>query len=226
MAEAFGIKSKKKTKDEDYEFPMQIPYITKMQDKDKSLMKELTKSDHKYKITKIERTSVLTLNGKIFKPKAIGNPVIDWYHQYLCHPGATRTELTIRNTMTWPRLTRNIQSYCKTCKVCQFNKKTRKQYGKIPVKMAEATPWEIVQVDFIGPWKVKTPSGVNNLRCFTAIDPATSWPEICEITDKISQTVMDAFHNNWLCRYPRLIQVTFDNGSEFNSVFLRKRVTF
>jgi hypothetical protein len=40
MAEAFGIKSKKKTKDEDYEFPMQIPYIEKMQDTYKSLMKE------------------------------------------------------------------------------------------------------------------------------------------------------------------------------------------
>jgi hypothetical protein len=45
MAKAFGIKSKKKTKDEDYEFPMQIPYIAKMQDKDNSLMKELIKSD-------------------------------------------------------------------------------------------------------------------------------------------------------------------------------------
>jgi transposase InsO family protein len=30
---------------------------------------------------------------------------------------------------------------------------------------------------------------------------------------------MDAFHNNWLFRYPRSIQVTFDNGSEFKSVF-------
>jgi hypothetical protein len=30
---------------------------------------------------------------------------------------------------------------------------------------------------------------------------------------------MDAFRNNWLCRYPRPIQVTFDNGSEFKSVF-------
>jgi hypothetical protein len=35
MAEAFGIKSKRKTKDEDYGFPVQIPYIAKMQDKDK-----------------------------------------------------------------------------------------------------------------------------------------------------------------------------------------------
>jgi hypothetical protein len=40
MAEASGIKSKKKTKDEEYEFPIQIPYIAKMQNKDKLLMKE------------------------------------------------------------------------------------------------------------------------------------------------------------------------------------------
>jgi hypothetical protein len=40
--------------------------------------------------------------------------------------------------------------------------------------MAEATPWEIVQVNLIEPWRVKTPSGVKTLRCFTAIDPATS----------------------------------------------------
>jgi hypothetical protein len=81
MAEAFGIKSKKKTKEEDYLFPMQIPYIAKMQDKDKSLMKELTKSNHKYELTRIERTAVLTLNGKIFILTAIRNHVIDWYHQ-------------------------------------------------------------------------------------------------------------------------------------------------
>jgi hypothetical protein len=46
-----------------------------MQDKDKSLMKELMKSDHKYELTKIERTAVLTLNGKLFIPTAIRNSV-------------------------------------------------------------------------------------------------------------------------------------------------------
>jgi hypothetical protein len=64
MAEAFGIQFKNKTKDEDYEFPMQIPYIAKIQDTYKSLMKELMKIDHKYELTKIERNSVLTLDGK------------------------------------------------------------------------------------------------------------------------------------------------------------------
>jgi hypothetical protein len=89
--------------------------------------------------------------------------------------------------------------------------------------LAEATTWEIVQVDLVRPWKVKTPSCTKTLRCFTAIDSATSWPEICEITDKRSQTVMDAFNNNWICRYPRPIQVTFDMVLNFKA-FLRKCV--
>jgi hypothetical protein len=53
--------------------------------------------------------------------------------------------------MKWPGLTWKVQSFCETCKLCQFSKKTRKQYGKIPVKMAEARPCEILQVDLIGP---------------------------------------------------------------------------
>jgi hypothetical protein len=84
-------------------------------------MKQLNKSDHKYELTKIERTAVLKLNGKLFILKVIRNPVINWYHQYICHPGVTGTNATIRNTMMWPGLTRNVQSHCKTCKLCQFN---------------------------------------------------------------------------------------------------------
>jgi hypothetical protein len=126
MAESFGIKSKKKTKDEDYEFPMQIPYIAKMQDKDKSLIKDLMKSDLTYELTKIERTAVLTLNGVIFIPTAIINSVLEWYHEYLFHPVAKRTRSTIRGTMTRPGLTRNVHSFYKTCRLCHFYKKTNK----------------------------------------------------------------------------------------------------
>jgi hypothetical protein len=62
-----------------YEYPLQINYITKMQEKDKLLMKELMKSDNKYRLTKIERTTVLTLNGRIYLPVTIINSVIGYY---------------------------------------------------------------------------------------------------------------------------------------------------
>ena len=43
---------------------------------------------------------------------------------------------------------------------------------------------------------------------------------MAEVTDKSAETVMDAFHNCWLCRYPRphLIR-SYDNGSEFKALF-------
>jgi hypothetical protein len=99
------------------------------------LKKELMKSDNKYELTKIEHTLILTIDGKIFIPIAIRQKVIAWYHEYLCHPGTTRTEAATRGTMTWPGLTRNVQTYCKTCRLCQFDKKTRKECGKLPVML-------------------------------------------------------------------------------------------
>ena len=59
-----------------------------------------------------------------------------------------------------------------------------KSYGHIPSKTAEAEPWQTVQVDLVGPWTVKTPSGKKQLLDFTAIDPATGWFEVVDIKDK------------------------------------------
>jgi hypothetical protein len=37
--------------------------------------------------------------------------VFSWYHEYLLHSGQTRTEKTIRNTMTWPGLTQDVEHW-------------------------------------------------------------------------------------------------------------------
>jgi hypothetical protein len=155
----------------------------------------------------------------MFISSSIRKNLVAWYHKYLCHPSSTRTKATTRSIMTCPDLAKYIQLHCNKCNLCQIHKKNCKQYGKIPAKLAEATPWEIVCVDLVGPWSIKTPSGVKKLRAFTAIDPATGWFEISDIPNKEAGTVMDIFHNNWLCRYTRPIQVTADNGSEFKSGF-------
>ena len=53
------------------------------------------------------------------------------------------------------------------------------------------------------------------------IDPATGWFETSPISDKSAVTVMTAFNNQWLCRYPRPRYIGFDNGSEFKAQFLQ-----
>jgi transposase InsO family protein len=72
----------------------------------------------------------------------------------------------------------------------------------------------------MGPLSVTTPSKKLSLLVFTAIDPATGWFECIEVPNKQSFTVMEAFNNHWLSRYPRPQQrIRFDNGTEFKSVF-------
>jgi len=95
-----------------------------------------------------------------------------------------------------------VNAHCHTCD----NKKQRKKYGHLPAKEAEVTPWKRVNVDLIGSYKIKRPTDSKDdeprqLRALTMIAPITGWFEIKAILKPDAVTVMDAFHEAWLCRY-------------------------
>jgi hypothetical protein len=89
----------------------------------------------------------------------------------------------------------------------------------LETKEAEADPWTQVHIDLVGPWPVQTPSGTKYLSALTCIDPATGWFKMIEVPDKTAESIMEAFHDIWLCRYPRPQMVRFDNGNEFKAEF-------
>ena len=80
-------------------------------------------------------------------------------------------------------------------------------------------PWQCVDVDMIGPFKVKTPSGKRELHALTMIDPTMGWFEVKDIEQPDSECCMAAFNDTWLSRYPRLQFLGFDGGSKYKSVF-------
>jgi len=80
---------------------------------------------------------------------------VQWYHTYLFHPGINRTELNLRQHFTYKNLREVVLKMCGTCPTCQKTKKSTKQCGHLPEKQAEATPWEKLCVDLIGPYHIK-----------------------------------------------------------------------
>jgi hypothetical protein len=84
---------------------------------------------------------------------------------------------------------------------------------------AEGLPWSRVNVDLIGPYIVHTPTTTHTLRALTMIDPVANWFEVTDIADKNASTVMEAFNNTWLTRYPQPQYIGYDNGSEFKAQF-------
>jgi len=160
--------------------------------------------------------SLVSYNDKIVVPKQLQRHVIDWYHTTLCHPGINRTEETISQHLFWPKMRDQITNYVQACPTCQRNKRKVKKYGHLPPKEAEATPWDKMCIDLIGPYTIRRKGKTDLIcKCVTMIDPATGWFEIHQYNDKKSITVANIAEQEWFSRYPWPTQITYNRGSEF-----------
>jgi Integrase zinc binding domain len=130
-----------------------------------------------YYMQHIEGYELLCYKDELYIPQSFrhNQNVLSCYHEYLLHPGQTCIEQTIRNTMTWPGLTQDVERLYSTCLVCQLTKKERgcKKYGLLPPKVAESDLWVMFCVDLVGLFTIKTPAKAHSLRALTMIDPAT-----------------------------------------------------
>ena len=109
-----------------------------------------------------------------------------------------------------------IQKHVAACETCRKFKKSRTKYGKLHVKdvSQEVIPWDMVQIDTIGPYSVTINTRKTlSLSCKTMIDPATGWVEIAEMHDtNNSADAARIFNNVWLSKYPRPKRIIYDNG--------------
>jgi hypothetical protein len=168
------------TQEEESIYPLTITEIAEAQTEDADL-KALAKAD-KYEKQLVEDKLVYCKDCKLVIPKTLQRRTVQWYHDYLQHPGSTQLEETLRGSMYWKGMRRTVRAYVKNCKKCQVNKRKQKQYGKLPPKQVITKPWHTLCVDFIGPYTIKgKDSTVFVFMCLTMIDPATSWFEIVEL---------------------------------------------
>ena len=202
-------------------YPMSYQTIGQAQSVDEQILKTLQKKDSNYHLKSFhgggKSRELICYKEKIVIPATLQIHIIDWYHNYLGHPGINRTEETICQHLWWPNMRKHITLSVSTCASCQRNKRRHKKYGHLPEKEAEAMPWDKMCIDLIGPYKINRKGKLDPLicKCVTMIDPATGWFEVHEYQDKRSVTVANIAEQEWFSRYPWPTQVTYDRGSEF-----------
>ena len=221
-AQYFGME-KKIPKISDDSFPLTFKNINHAQSTDKVLI-DLVQSNEKYKLKTFcggaTSCELIVHNDKIVIPKSLQCRTVEWYHNYLCHPGENRTEQTICQHFWWLKLHDTIEDICKKCQTCQHTKKVTKKYGHLPEKKAEAEPWEILCIDLIGPYTINRKNKSKQpliLWAITMIDPATGWFEMREIKTKSADVIANILEIAWLSRYPWPLQLIFDRGKEFKA---------
>jgi hypothetical protein len=89
-------------------FPMHTALIFKEQAKVKGVRENSLAQPH-YSMQHIEWYDLLCYKEKIYILQSLRKRVLFWYHEYLLNPGQARTVKTIRNTMTWPGLTQDVE---------------------------------------------------------------------------------------------------------------------
>ena len=222
-AQWFGItKDTQKPTDVLSSFPLTYKNIKHAQRHDHELLRSLEQKDtYSLKIFRGggKKRELIVYNDKIVIPKSLQRSTVEWYHEYLCHPGETRTEQTIRLHFWWENLRRTVHDVCTKCMTCQVTKKVGKKYGHLPEKIAETNPWDVLCIDLIGPYKIERKNKKKPLILWalTMIDPATGWFEMREIKTKKADEVANVLEQAWLTRYPWPTQMIYDRGNEFKA---------
>jgi len=202
-AESYALSKEER----DEYFPVDLLEIATAQQRESktsSKFKKLYKAKSKYfSNIDVRGTNLITMYEKIYIPYNIRGRIVNWYHYNLCHPGSSRLQLTLAQTMYWPGMVSDCVNYTKSCDKCQRFKKKRVKYGKLPPKVAEVVPWETLCIDLVGPYTVTLKNNKETtLSAMTFIDPATGWFEIAELGNKSSAHVSHLLDSMWLCRYP------------------------
>ena len=119
---------------------------------------------------------LICLKDKIVIAKSQQQQVVNWYHNFLGHPGINRTEESIGQHLWWEDMCKHITLTVNSCLNCQKNKRRHKKYGHLPEKEAEAIPWDKMCLDLIGPYIIRCKNKTClTCRCVTMIDPATGF---------------------------------------------------
>jgi hypothetical protein len=122
----------------------------------------------------------------------------------------------MRSMMYWKGMPNTIQSYIKSCRSCQINKRHSQKYGHVPPKLVISTPWRVLCVDLIDPYTLKgKDSSSIDFMCLTMINPASSWFKIMELPTVTKSTVptMGKGKKVILGDYTKESETTFDKSS-------------
>lgn len=73
-------------------------------------------------------------------------------HSILAHLGSGKTLTYLRESVWWPSMVKDVQDYCKSCKICMMSKpSTQKPMGLLKPLDVPHFPWQSIGIDFVGP---------------------------------------------------------------------------
>jgi len=155
--------------------------------------------------------------AKILVPTSLQKLFFHAVHD-VSHMGSKACARLMKNTCFWPRMTKDINQWTKSCESCQRNKISRHTKSFLEQLPEPSRRFSHIHVDLVGPLNPPC-SGKNML--FTIIDRWTGWPEAIPISMR-GQAASAAvcarlLIEHWIAKFGIPETITSDRGSQFVS---------
>ena len=113
--------------DEEAEFPLDLHLVrkrvqTELNAVNSPLKKLINDKKSGYNINTIDNVELVTYEDKIYVPKSLHCKTLEWYHDYLNHPGGDRLYHTLQMVCYWKGMLTQAANFCKRCDDCQRHK--------------------------------------------------------------------------------------------------------
>ncbi|XP_076053569.1 uncharacterized protein LOC143032587 [Oratosquilla oratoria] len=157
-----------------------------------------------------------SVHHQIVIPKPLRQDILSIAHDGVGgHLGTRKTYAKILSHFYWPKLRRDVSTYCRTCRPCQLVGKPSPSIKPFPLQPIPVIkePFSKITIDCVGPLP-KNPHGHQFL--LTIIDCATRYPEAIPLRRITAKNVVRALvHFFTQVGLPTVIQS--DQGSNFTS---------
>ncbi|XP_076030465.1 uncharacterized protein LOC143018769 [Oratosquilla oratoria] len=157
-----------------------------------------------------------SVHHQIVIPKPLRQDILSIAHDGVGgHLGTRKTYAKILSHFYWPKLRRDVSTYCRTCRPCQLVGKPSPSIKPFPLQPIPVIkePFSKITTDCVGPLP-KTPRGHQFL--LTIIDCATRYPEAIPLRRITKKNIVRALvHFFTQVGLPTVIQS--DQGSNFTS---------
>jgi hypothetical protein len=169
----------------------------------------------------LNRQQMKFKNGLFYRGSKIAIPdvpdikrdILIQYHDGLDggHLGIHKTVEKVARVFWWPTHYTDIENHVKTCPACQVSKnRCTRPVGHTNDIHVPTSPWEVVHVDFAGPFKFIAPGGYNRIIIFTDAFTKLSVFVRCK-TSLTSEQVADLYIEHIWKTYGRVGQLVSDN---------------
>lgn len=155
---------------------------------------------------------------QLLLPQCLQKNVLSSVHDDHGHQGVERTLQLLRSRCYWPKMSRDVEKWCRECERCVLAKAVLPKVKPFMGSLQASRPHEILAIDFT----VLDPASDGRENVLVLTDVFSKYTQAIPTKDQRASTVADALVRHWFHLFGPPIRLHSDQGRNFESNLIQQ----